>query len=356
MDFGHTEQEQELCDAFGRFFAQRSSPSVVRAAEPGGFDPVLWEAVVALGVPGMALPVADGGASFVELVLLCELAGASLAPVPIVESLACGRGLSRLRHHGDTRAKDVVDEVIEELGGGTIGSLALAPVPAAGGTQIVPGGSVAEVVLAEVGDSLVLLRAGADRVRRYSHVHGSAPMAAWDLTPRPGDVELVSHGGGVLAAAMRDEWKVLGAAALLGLTGRALEIGAAYATSRLAFGTPIGTFQGVAHPLADSATEARGAQLLVRRVAWLIDEGRDNAVAHLASLVWGFCGPAATRATARCVHIHGGYGSALEYDIQLYHQRARAWASVLGDPVEELRLAGDRLLADPEDADAWISI
>ncbi|HLY81600.1 MAG TPA: hypothetical protein VKQ71_01375, partial [Acidimicrobiales bacterium] len=77
---------------------------------------------------------------------------------------------------------------------------------------------------------------------------------------------------------------------------------------------------------------------------------------HLARLAWGFCGPVATATTARCVHIHGGYGAALEYDIQLFHQRARAWSSMLGDPREELHAVGTCLLAAAgEEAGGWTS-
>jgi alkylation response protein AidB-like acyl-CoA dehydrogenase len=32
------------------------------------------------------------------------------------------------------------------------------------------------------------------------------------------------------------------------------------------------------------------------------------------------------------LHVHGGYGFTLEYDIQLYYRRAQAWPLALGDP------------------------
>ena len=41
---------------------------------------------------------------------------------------------------------------------------------------------------------------------------------------------------------------------------------------------------------------------------------------------------AARRASNVALHVHGGYGFTLEYDIQLYYRRAEAWPLALGDP------------------------
>ena len=41
---------------------------------------------------------------------------------------------------------------------------------------------------------------------------------------------------------------------------------------------------------------------------------------------------AAQQTTAAALHVHGGYGFTLEYDIQLYLRRAKAWPLLLGDP------------------------
>jgi alkylation response protein AidB-like acyl-CoA dehydrogenase len=48
-------------------------------------------------------------------------------------------------------------------------------------------------------------------------------------------------------------------------------------------------------------------------------------------------------ATDRSLHVHGGYGYAEEYDIQLYYRRARGWSLLLGDPAREARRLADQL-------------
>src|SRR4029450_6338993 len=57
-----------------------------------------------------------------------------------------------------------------------------------------------------------------------------------------------------------DEWRVLMAGALVGLAGAALELGVEYAKQRHQFGVPIGSFQAIAHGLADAATRGRGGR------------------------------------------------------------------------------------------------
>jgi 3-oxochol-4-en-24-oyl-CoA dehydrogenase len=107
------------------------------------------------------------------------------------------------------------------------------------------------------------------------------------------------------------------------------------------FGRPIGSFQGVAHPLADSATDIDGAQLLVRRSIWAIAQGRSDAAESIA-MAWWWAGRAAERAALRSVRAFGGYGVSLEYDVQLYFRRIKLMALLLGDPHEQLDSIADR--------------
>ena len=66
--------------------------------------------------------------------------------------------------------------------------------------------------------------------------------------------------------------------------------------------------------------------------------------ATLAGMSLVVAGEAAATATDRSLHVHGGYGFAEEYDIQLFYRRARAWSLVLDDPARECRRIADLLL------------
>jgi alkylation response protein AidB-like acyl-CoA dehydrogenase len=193
---------------------------------------------------------------------------------------------------------------------------------------------VADALVGLDGDALVL-------VTRGSAVHptppnlGSSPVARWNLSAAPpgGERRVLASG----AEARRwfetalDEWRLLTAAALAGLARRSVEIAAAYATERIQFDRPIAAFQGIAHPLANAVTDAEGARLLVWYAVWSIAKGRPDAAA-LIPYSLGWAARAATYAVARALHTHGGYGLSLEYDIQLYHRRGKAWALLGGDP------------------------
>jgi len=149
-----------------------------------------------------------------------------------------------------------------------------------------------------------------------------------------------------------DEWKMLTAASLVGVSFAALELGVEYAKSRIQFGVPIGSFQAVQQGLATLPGMIDGARLLMHKAAWASADGNvdtdDNDVsqqAALASMAFLFASDVAALATDRSLHYHGGYGFAEEYDIQLYYRRARGWSLVLGDPSHEALALADRLFA-----------
>ena len=163
------------------------------------------------------------------------------------------------------------------------------------------------------------------------HNLGDGPVA--DRSLRSGTRTVVARDAAARACheAAVDEWRVLAAGALVGLGGAALELGTEYAKQRHQFGVPIGSFQSIAHGLADVATAVDGARLLAREAAWAADEGEADATA-LARMAFLFAARTAQRATDVALHVYGGYGFTLEYDIQLYYRRAKAWPLALGDP------------------------
>jgi alkylation response protein AidB-like acyl-CoA dehydrogenase len=147
--------------------------------------------------------------------------------------------------------------------------------------------------------------------------------------------------------AWRTDWRALTASALVGLAGAALEITTAYAKERQQFGRPIGAFQAIAHGLVDAATAVDGARLLAREAAWAVDTSDERATA-LSIMALRFAAETAERATTLGVHVHGGYGFMLEYDIQLLYRRAKVWALPIGTPEAERQRLADVLWAPPE--------
>ena len=103
-----------------------------------------------------------------------------------------------------------------------------------------------------------------------------------------------------------DEERILCAAMYVGVTAAALEQALQYARERTAFGRPIGAYQAVQHPLADTAAELEQIRLLTAKAAWLQSEGRPCATeAAMAKLA---ASEAAVRATDRGMRVLGGFG------------------------------------------------
>jgi acyl-CoA dehydrogenase len=103
-----------------------------------------------------------------------------------------------------------------------------------------------------------------------------------------------------------DEERILCAAMYVGITAAALEQALQYARDRNAFGRPIGGFQAVQHPLAETATELEQIRLLTAKAAWLQSQNMDCATeAAMAKLA---ASEAAVRATDRGMRVLGGYG------------------------------------------------
>jgi alkylation response protein AidB-like acyl-CoA dehydrogenase len=345
VDLSLTDEQEQLVETFRVFFAKECPPSVVRDAEEvGGFADELWRAVCALGGPTMGVDAEQGGggAGLLDLELVAERAGAALAPVPLVEGWVAARLLAACGGSGQA--------VLTRLAGDAPPIAVVALHPARDGVvRLVPGGAVASVVVGLDDDELVVVEGDPDMPAR-AHDLGRAALA--DRSLRAGTRTVLARGDDARALHERaiDEWRVLTAGALGGLAGAALELGVEYAKQRQQFGVPIGSFQAVAHRLADVATAVDGAQLLAREAAWAADESEPDALA-LGRMAFLFAARAAQDTSAAALHVHGGYGFTLEYDVQLHLRRAKAWPLALGDPRRGMLQLADALFGETGSAD-----
>jgi len=107
--------------------------------------------------------------------------------------------------------------------------------------------------------------------------------------------------------------RILGAALANGAALHALEQACRYANERAVWGKPIGTHQGIAHPLAEAKIEVELARLMTMKAAWLFDQGRDAGEA--ANMAKFAAGEAATRAVDTAIQVHGGNGMSEEYGL-----------------------------------------
>lgn len=338
MNLDLDESQQILVQTFSDLLGRECPSSHVRECESTGHSPKVWERYVELGAAAMGLPESAGGLGLglLELGLVAACSGRALAPLPFAEVAAAGRIVAGL---------GTEEALAERIATGEL-RLSLAPArpEAIAGTGagpgeaiLVPAGAVVDGVLAVEGEALVLYTASpGTRPGRVSEV-GSGAHAFWTLAAAKGVSrrELARGDGAIEAFALGlAEWKLLTAFALVGLSRSALEQGARYAKERIQFGVPIGSFQAIAHPLADCATRVDGAELLCWEAAWARD-AEPARFAALAAMAFVWAGQTAQRTASVSLHTHGGYGFSLEYDIQMHYRRAFAWPLVAGGTREE---------------------
>lgn len=321
QDYSLSADQSDLQSAYAKFFRANCTIEQVRAAEPVGFDKSLWEKLCATRATTMAFAESSGGdgADLVDLTLVAEEIGRSLAPVPWIDHVCAGRLLARL---------DAPDTA------GVVSGERIATLDAQDSrrskVRLIPSGSVADHIVVCDGDELVRLTFDT-RPPKVDNI-GRLPMAWVDV--ESADTRTVLATGEAAGTEYRrslDEWRVLTAAALVGLTDEAMHIAAEFAKSRYTLGVPIASLQAVSHPLANMMIAVQGGRNLARRAAWFLDNEPDQRP-ELAMSAFVFVAEEAAKATVMAVHFQGGLGVSAEAAATAYFVRAKGWPLAAGDP------------------------
>lgn len=171
--------------------------------------------------------------------------------------------------------------------------------------------------------------------------------SAADVLNELGVASLLTEGGTLLEAALvaeasgregliaYPEHRILVAAACVGMAQRAIDDAAAYACDRVVFGRPIGEYQGVAHTLANAATEVDGTRLLIWRAIAARAEALDDA-ATLDSQAFWWATRACVPAIKTSMRVFGGYGFSEDSPLSGLYCTARAALYAKGDPDQQL--------------------
>ncbi|HSB72998.1 MAG TPA: acyl-CoA dehydrogenase family protein [Candidatus Methylomirabilis sp.] len=109
----------------------------------------------------------------------------------------------------------------------------------------------------------------------------------------------------------------------LGLAQAAMEEAIRYARSRVAFGQPIANFQALQIMIADMSTRIEAARLMLRKAAFLRDQGRPfSREAAEAKL---FASEVLVQVAADALQIHGAYGYSTEFPIERIYRDAKLY-------------------------------
>lgn len=341
MQFSFTEEQLAIRAQVRAFLADQCPPSAVRSAwhEQRGWSAARWEALAAMGVVGMLAPARHGGLELglVDLVGVLEELGWAAAPEPVVESAALAvPALAGLAAGGDEVAEGALAEV---TAGRAVATVALAGGPRPGSAGPVGGRRLLHLVPASA-EVVVTVEPGAVAVVRLPAPAATVqPRQALDGTRRPAVLELdrnawqptvTDRAAQVLVDALADRAATAVAAVLVGLADRMLAMAVQHATDRRQFGRPVGSFQAVAHRLADVAVALASTRPAVYRAAWSVDVEAASRRRD-ASMAKALASDAATQAARAALQVHGAMGYTWEHDLHLWMKRAWALAAAWGD-------------------------
>ncbi|MEU9063221.1 acyl-CoA dehydrogenase family protein [Streptomyces sp. NPDC048430] len=130
----------------------------------------------------------------------------------------------------------------------------------------------------------------------------------------------VNRGWDVLHSGLEFE-RVFTCGGYIGALNTVFEMTRSYVNAREQFNRSIGSFQAVAHPIADMYCDLQAAKLLTYKAASIIDSGESALTEVTAAKLFG--SEALQRATNTGMQLMGGAGFMLEYDMQRYWREAR---------------------------------
>ncbi len=345
MDFGLTETQELIRRSAKEFLKDESNSETIRAVASGNYDALedLWKRMLELGWPALIIPEEFGGAgfSFGDLAVLLEELGATLAPVPMVESAITSWIIER--YGSESMKSEILPQIVsgdilltpsivERNGSWDTSSTTVAATKS--GTNLVITGEKRFVAFAQQAThSLATIRLDNGQpalvtipIWKAAGVHqtpidhaAGVPVSSITfnevLVP---EVNIVAKGNKAIKAVeeLVSAGGVARAAQLAGLGKAVLNTTVSYAANREQFGQPIGAFQAVQHHLAHSAAYSFSRNgYSYERAA----QAKIAASEKISALCW----------TAH--QCHGAIGFTWEHDLHLYTRRALAWKTDYGD-------------------------
>jgi alkylation response protein AidB-like acyl-CoA dehydrogenase len=120
-----------------------------------------------------------------------------------------------------------------------------------------------------------------------------------------------------------------------GIAQRALEFAVEHAKTREQFGRPIGVYEAVSHPLANTYVDSELARSLAYWAAWCVAE-RDEQAEIAVVAAKSYAGDVAVAACERAIQVLGGIGFTWEHPLHTYYKRA-LWIQAYGGYPREQR-------------------
>lgn len=232
--------------------------------------------------------------------------------------------------------------VAEEFGRGLVDAPFLGPVLADELARHVDSDGRASTIAFEAYaiDARGYRRALMLRDSTVSAVDLGGDRASADLTRANAEFSGTPHIVGDVAGDVAARWLALALATtsadLVGTARGAHTLACDYAKIREQYGKPIGSYQAVAHLLAESLALIEGSVSVLRHAAWAVDELPPVEAIRAARVAKIYCARAARTVCETSVQVHGGIGNTWECLAHVYLRRALTSAALWPVKLEEV--------------------
>jgi alkylation response protein AidB-like acyl-CoA dehydrogenase len=362
MDFAESAEQQLLRKSVAQLAARYGHSYWLEKARTGGKTDELWTEVGRLGYLGVNIPeeYGGGGRGILELAIVCEELAAAGCPLLllVVSPAICGSvigrsGTAEQRRRwlpGIASGELKVAFAITEPDAGSNSHQISTTLTPAGGDVVLNGRKTYISGVDEAHAVLVVARSrdartgtlrpalvvvptdapGFERTLIPVEITGPEKQFAlfFDDVRLPADAVVGETAEAALAAlfAGLNPERITGAAFAVGIGRYALAKATAYARERSVWGVPIGTHQGLSHPLANAAIQVELARLMTQKAGWLYDAGLDTdspAAGEAANMAKYAAAEASLLALDQAIQVHGGNGFATEYGLATLWGAAR---------------------------------
>ncbi|MFA1706005.1 acyl-CoA dehydrogenase family protein [Mycobacterium intracellulare] len=282
MDVRLTTEQQQLRDAAAKL-ADDLGPATVQDLDDQNRITRLDKQIESTGWRSLR----SDGASGVEVAIVAEELGRRLVDTPFLGPVLAD---DLARHIGEDASGTTVavdDRVIDARGARR--ALALS------------GGAVSAVDVQALTD-------GVDLTRAEAKIVGS-PVALGEVSPE-----------------VAEQWRALAlvttTADLVGIARGAHAVACDYAKIREQYGKQIGSYQAIAHLLAESLALIEGSVSVLRHAAWAVDELAPAEAIRAAQIAKVYCARATRTVCETAIQVHGGIGNTWECVAHVYLRRA----------------------------------
>jgi alkylation response protein AidB-like acyl-CoA dehydrogenase len=344
----------------------------------------MWKKMIELGWMGVVLPEEYGGigGEFLDLLVILEEMGRNILPSPFFPTVVlCSMPI--LKYGTADQKSEYLTKIATE---GQIWTFAINEIDAdylasdvklaaaASGDGYVLNGKKLFVPYAKSAEMMLVIARTAGKANPEEGVtafivDAKSPGITFDsmpVTSRDDRCEVtfkdVKVPKGNILGALDKGWEivediltyapVLKAAEMAGGVQSVLNITTKYASERIQFGKPIGSFQAVQHRLVDLLTQSEGLRNLTYEAAWTINSGNPSKL--LASMAKVKANHVYQRACIDGIYLHGAIGFTEELDIGLYHIRSKAFEyEVGGSDLHRERIINELVVANPPCLTLW---